>query len=540
MHYFDSYAFIGKRPVEDTEELWSHEHVVTLMNRCGIHAALVYHTLAKEYDPNVGNQYLTEIIQNEPRFFACYVALPHHTGEMPEPKKWLDSLPADQPFAVKIFPKIYCFEMNPQTLDPLLKRLEQEEIPLLLDMPDIDFNILAGLCERYPRLSLLVQKLYWDQSRQMIPLFEKYKNLFIEFSSYQGFCMPDWFVKNFGAERLLFGSEMPLKTPGAARALIDYADISKEDKQMIASGNLMRLLKVEALPEVTFQPQDKFIETAWQGAPIEHIHLIDAHSHSGHENFMGASRIFMPHSNPAQELAKFDRLGVNQICISSWLGIWQDSVLGNLEMEQNIRQFPDRYIPYVTIDPNFMSESEIAAAIQKYHVELKYPGLKPYFPRGQYPLTGKKFEAWFRFGNAHQLFALIHYDEDTTFDDIDQLAPRYPDLAFLVAHTGCSYRAARKVIELVKKYSNVLAEITFTAVLSNVIEILCREIGAEKVLFGTDTPMRDPAPQLGWIVYADISPAEKKLILGENMNKILERAREGLVDGGKSNSNSNI
>lgn len=56
-----------------------------------------------------------------------------------------------------------------------------------------------------------------------------------------------------------------------------------------------------------------------------------------------------------------------------------------------------------------------------------------------------------------------------------------------------------------------------------VIEYFVKEIGAEKILFGTDSPMRDPRPQVGWLAYADISFEDKKLIFGGNMKRILDR-----------------
>lgn len=529
MQYFDAFAFIGKRQVEDLEEPWSRRHVLDLMNRCGIDAALVYHTLSRDYDPNFGNQLLQQEIKDEPRFFGCYVAIPSITGEMAPPAVWVPQLRAANFYAVKIFPKTYNFEMN-FSIEPMMQELQEAEIPLLIDIAEIDFTILADLAEAFPRLPILVQQLRWEHSRKIVPLFERFKNLYLEFSSYQAFSILEWYCEKYGAERLLFGSEMPLKTPGAARALVDYAGISDAEKQMIASENLMRLLKIDNIPAVEFSPQDELIRLGQSGTPLTQYEVIDAHAHAGHENFKGSSAVFMPGGDPAGELAKFDRLGVRQICISTWVGIWQDSVIGNQEMARNMARFPDRYVPYVTIDPNFLSPEEIQATIQKYHVELKFPGLKPYFPRNRYPLTGEKFVPWFRFGNEHGLFALIHFDAETTVADIETLAPLYPDLTLIIAHAGCAYPAARNIIELAKKYPNVYAEITFTAVLSNVIEILVREIGADRVLFGTDTPMRDPAPQLGWVLYANIPPEAKQKILGLNMKKILERSRRNLAE----------
>ncbi|MCK5738614.1 amidohydrolase family protein, partial [bacterium] len=347
-------------------------------------------------------------------------------------------------------------------------------------------------------------------------------NLHVEFSNLQSYNYPDWLVSRFGADRLLFGSEMPLKTPGAARALIDYADISTDDKKLIAGENLKRLLKIESLTAIDWKPADSFIEKASQGQPMP-IAVIDAHSHSGHMGeFNGAAMVHMPNSNPAQMAAKFKRLGVEKICISSWLGIWSDSVRGNKLMQETVEESPETYIPYVTIDPNFLSDEEIAAEIETYHEKLRFPGMKPYFPRSQYRLTGPKLAQWFEYGNKNHLYALIHYDFGTTVADINTLAPQYPELTFIIAHSGCSYRATRAIIELAKKYPNVVAEITFTAVLSNAIELLCREIGSDRVLFGADAPMRDPAPQMAWVVYANISPEAKKQILQENMQRILD------------------
>ncbi len=53
------------------------------------------------------------------------------------------------------------------------------------------------------------------------------------------------------------------------------------------------------------------------------------------------------------------------------------------------------------------------------------------------------------------------------------------------------------------------------------IEYMVKELGSERVLYGSDAPMRDPFPQFGWVVYADISEEDKKNILGRNMQRIL-------------------
>ncbi|MCY3761310.1 MAG: amidohydrolase family protein, partial [Gemmatimonadetes bacterium] len=54
-----------------------------------------------------------------------------------------------------------------------------------------------------------------------------------------------------------------------------------------------------------------------------------------------------------------------------------------------------------------------------------------------------------------------------------------------------------------------------------VVERLVAEAGADRVIFGSDTPLMDPRPQLGKIVTADIDAAAKRLILGGNARRLL-------------------
>ncbi|NLC44896.1 MAG: amidohydrolase family protein, partial [Clostridiales bacterium] len=103
------------------------------------------------------------------------------------------------------------------------------------------------------------------------------------------------------------------------------------------------------------------------------------------------------------------------------------------------------------------------------------------------------------------------------------LAIRYPNVSFFLDHAGRSFAAAEENAYYAKKYPNIYLQLTYTTVPQGIIEYLCSEGLADKVLYGTDAPMRDPRPQLTWITYADISVEDKKKILGGNMLSILER-----------------
>lgn len=48
-----------------------------------------------------------------------------------------------------------------------------------------------------------------------------------------------------------------------------------------------------------------------------------------------------------------------------------------------------------------------------------------------------------------------------------------------------------------------------------------RSFGAERLLFGSFVPVNDPCAAIGMILDADISEAEKRLVAGENLSRII-------------------
>jgi len=135
-----------------------------------------------------------------------------------------------------------------------------------------------------------------------------------------------------------------------------------------------------------------------------------------------------------------------------------------------------------------------------------------------------RYEPWYAYANQRRLFVLWHYS-DNFIAEVKKIAPRYPEVTFLLAHSGTSWKVARQHVDLAKEFSNVMLEITFTSVIEGIIEYMVREVGSTRVLYGSDAPMRDPYPQFGWVAFADLSEKEKENILGLNMNNILARCK---------------
>ena len=80
-------------------------------------------------------------------------------------------------------------------------------------------------------------------SRTLYALCLACPNLHLETSRYMLFRGVEAFCQRVGASRLLYGSGLPHVAPGVPLTTITHAEISQEEKALIATGNLEQLLK---------------------------------------------------------------------------------------------------------------------------------------------------------------------------------------------------------------------------------------------------------------------------------------------------------
>ena len=111
------------------------------------------------------------------------------------------------------------------------------------------------------------------------------------------------------------------------------------------------------------------------------------------------------------------------------------------------------------------------------------------------------------------------------FSEVETLAEKYPRVTWIIAHSAMSFEVADGAMEVVRKYSNVLLDITYTSVPGGIIDYMADGVGADRIVYGSDLPMRDPRPQFGWVVYSRLPVEDKQKILGGNARALLQRIR---------------
>jgi len=530
LFFFDCHASIGPCGPKDARQPHRVDELLAEMRHCRVQAALVTHNLTREYDPMFGNRRLLDELAGSERLFACWVVLPHWSGESPQPEELIGQMRAAGVRAACIGPFRNDLLAELGFWAPLLGALQEADIPLFVDLagaPPEKFRFLDQVCSQFRRLTVVARGLSWIEARRTEYLLGKTENLCIECSSYHVHRVLERYCERFGAHRLLFGSNTLSQSLGAARALIDYAEIQDEARRLIAGGNLARLLKLDARPPdypQTDEQDDAILACARTGRRLHVSPVIDAHAHVGHDGAMGVGYITMGHGDIEHMLERNRRIGIEKLCCSSWLGIWADVDAGNALTAEIVARYPDQVVGLECINPAYTPDA--ATAIRKWHEEHGFCGLKPYGPRISFEYTDPALAAWFEYANEHRLFVLLH-EQPGFIEQVARLSEQYPNVAWLLAHSGGSWSMARQRAPLAAERPNVFLELTYTPVPLGVIEFLVETAGVEKVIFGTDAPMRDPIPQFGWVAYAHLDEGQKRKILGQNMQAILQRCRIG-------------
>ena len=202
----------------------------------------------------------------------------------------------------------------------------------------------------------------------------------------------------------------------------------------------------------------------------------------------------------------------------SWI-VCADSVGGNEAVRQALDAAPRGYWGLASFDPIHYTQSELKRMIPEAYADKRFIGMKPYVKFGV-EYHHPSYDVWWRYGNARKLYALIHRNRGD-FVEVNVLAKKYPKVRWVVAHCGSDYRTADQAIESMQAHPNVYAEITLTPVTFGIIDYLVKHAGADRVIYGSDLPMRDPRQQLGWVVFSRLTESQKRKVLAENALEII-------------------
>jgi predicted TIM-barrel fold metal-dependent hydrolase len=195
-------------------------------------------------------------------------------------------------------------------------------------------------------------------------------------------------------------------------------------------------------------------------------------------------------------------------------------VKGNEEAARIIAQ-TEGLLQWVVVDPLKPGTYEQAADMLALP---KCVGIKVHPEEHGYAIT-EQGTAIFEFAARHRTTIITHSGEENSMpEDFVKFANEFPEVTLIIAHLGLGWdgdpthhvRAIQNC-----KHGNVFVDTSSALnITPGLIEWAVKEIGAQLILYGTDSPLYFAPMQRARIDYADIRDQDKKLILCDNAKKL--------------------
>ncbi|MGB9618915.1 MAG: amidohydrolase family protein [Armatimonadota bacterium] len=252
LRFFDAHCYVGRYKTLRAGSFYTAEDLLDQMRHFGIAEALVTHSMSRELHPVDGNCAIIDLTRSVDNLYPCWSLLPPRSREMPAPAALVDEMVSSGVRAARLFYGMYSFPISEWCIGELLDELEKHRVPTFLD-PDVeldtwaedrtDWDAVHALCEKHPQLPIVLsQARFRSSNRLLYQLLERHANLHIEISGLWAHHAVEFISREFGANRLLFGTRMPVRDPACAIGQVAYADISEKDKRLIAGDNLRALM----------------------------------------------------------------------------------------------------------------------------------------------------------------------------------------------------------------------------------------------------------------------------------------------------------
>lgn len=516
--YIDIISSVGKRANIINPSLpYNLSNLLKEQNNSQIDASLCYYSSAIDSSYIKGNDAIIDISEQINNIFPIAVITPGIQYDFDDYENYLKYLISKNTKAVLINTTMGLFAYNVPTFDKTFNFCEKHNLPVMFDYSLLGQNVdnLMEILMRYENLKVVLYNITWAYSKQIFSYMEQNENLHVTFPSFQKTNIIEILCQKFGAERLLYSSNYPYTSPGAMKTMIEYANITEEEKNMISYKNAEKLFSIH--PKLrNFSKQDSEITNSLnKGESLIKYNIIDAHAHLIGDDSISVND--MCHNVTGKDIIlSMNKIGIKQALFSPMEGIYFDGISGNQIAMKNTALYNGSLLAYATANPHYKEDIDQALrCLEKKH----FVGLKLYPMKNLCNYTDEKYERLFEEVINQKKIFLCH----DSIEGAQSLASKYRDLKILLAHCAKSFEYADGAIKLSKEFDNVYFEISNSKLPYGVLEYLVNEISEDKIVFGTDIGVLNQSSTIGYVGYSNITDKQKVKVFSKNIKNFIRK-----------------
>lgn len=236
-------------------------------------------------------------------------------------------------------------------------------------------------------------------------------------------------------------------------------------------------------------------------------HIIDAHNHLGVRP--GAAQ------TGSDLIARMETVGCGKAVIFPFV----EGTYSNEPILQAYREFPDRLIPFCAVNP--WDGKAAVDELRRCVVDLGFKGVKLHPTLHGYHLSDPSLvNPLFDAADQLRIAVITHGAADLFNSPLEcaAIARRFPRVPLLIAHMGMFW-SVDQAIQCAGEVKNLFLEVSRVPAFE--IATAVRELGPERVIYGTDSPFVDYEQEFARMKRVVASKDGYDLIMGGNIARIL-------------------
>ena len=245
--------------------------------------------------------------------------------------------------------------------------------------------------------------------------------------------------------------------------------------------------------------------------------FIDAHMHFGHPGVF-----FAPETAISDFLAHMDRLFISHaVCFSSQLSICDKGAAEDMTVFRDLFEKTGGRIYYLGVFHPEYSD----ACLKSFRDALSWPGFRGIKIHPSFhgiSADDPVYEPVWQFVSEHDLALATHSWSASPYNPVQVLSTparfekyvsRFPDVRFILGHSGGRGAGRGEALLLVKEYPNVYLDFAGDIFCYRMIENLVESVSADRFMFASDFPWIDIRANLSRVLCAEVSDTDKAKIL---------------------------
>jgi predicted TIM-barrel fold metal-dependent hydrolase len=136
-------------------------------------------------------------------------------------------------------------------LQTVFERLNRHKIPTMIPADHFEketsaytygWDQVEDICRNFPDIPVILLQPKYAAQNSLISMMRRHPNLHFTIPLAARFRQLETMVRIFGAQRAIFGTNLPFVDPALPIGMIQYGALSEDEKCLIAGDNLKRLL----------------------------------------------------------------------------------------------------------------------------------------------------------------------------------------------------------------------------------------------------------------------------------------------------------